>query len=151
MILIKNEQTFPIDTEKLKESAQIILDALDYSDFDLGILLATPEVMQEYNKKYRDKDKVTDIISFPFHQIEAGDRIEVTSDEDKSLGDIIICPQYVHDDLERWNTTFQERMDILLVHGICHLLGYDHIKDDDYEVMKLKEAALLEKIVKKSL
>ncbi len=148
MILIKNEQRFTVDTEKLKEHAQIVLDALDYPDFDLGILLATPEVIQDYNKKYRDKDKVTDIISFAYHQIEAGDRIEATSDEDKNLGDIIICPQYVHDDLERWDTTFQERMDILLVHGICHLLGYDHIADADYEVMKLKEAALLEKIKK---
>ena len=77
MILIKNEQTFPVDTERLKENTQIILDALDYSDFDLGILLASPEVIQNYNKKYREKDKATDIISFPYHQIGAGDRIEV--------------------------------------------------------------------------
>ena len=143
MILIKNEQTFPVDTERLKKNTQIILDALDYADFDLGILLATPEVIQEYNKKYRDKDKVTDIISFPYHQIKADDRIEVKSDEDKNLGDIIICPQYVHDDLERWGTTFQERMDILLVHGICHLLGDDHIDDEDYEAMKIKEEELI--------
>ncbi len=146
MILIRNEQEFPVNVDKLKQDAQTLLDALDYADFDVGILLATPQVMQEHNRTYRDKDKATDILSFPFHQLQAGDSIEPTSDEDKNLGDIIICPQYVHDDLERWSQTFQQRMDVLLVHGICHLLGYDHIEDTDYEVMQQKEGELLKKI-----
>ena len=147
MVLIKNEQDFPVDITELKTAAQTILDTLDYQDFDLGIMLTAPAVMQEYNKKYRDKDKATDIISFPYHEdLVAGERIEPKTDEDKNLGDILICPQYVHEDLERWGKTFQERMKILLVHGICHLLGYDHIEDADYAVMKTKEALLLEKI-----
>lgn len=146
MILIRNEQTFPIDIAKLKRDARIILQSLDYEEFDLGILLATMETIQEYNKQYRAKDSPTDILSFPFHQIIAGQRIDAANEDEKSLGDIIICPQYIHDDLARWNKSFQERVDILLVHGICHLLGYDHIEDSDYEVMKLKEDALLEKI-----
>lgn len=146
MILVKNEQKFPIDIAKLKNDAHIILDTLDYTDFDLGILLATPEAIQKYNLHYRNKDSATDILSFPYYHINAGERIEVTSDDEKNLGDIILCPQYIHDDLARWEKSFQERVDILLVHGICHLLGYDHIKDEDYEVMKLQEDALLEKI-----
>jgi rRNA maturation RNase YbeY len=146
MILLRNEQTFPVDVQKLKQNARIILAALDYDDFDLGILLATPEVIHEYNRTYRDKDKPTDIISFAYHQIPAGERIEALSDEDKNLGDLIICPSYVHDDLERWGQTFEQRMNVLLVHGICHLLGYDHEKDEDYEVMKIQEDYLLEKI-----
>lgn len=146
MILLRNEQTFPVDVQKLKQKARIILAALDYADFDLGILLATPEVIHEYNRTYRDKDKPTDIISFAYHQVPAGERIEPLSDEDKNLGDLIICPSYVHDDLERWGQTFEQRMDVLLVHGICHLLGYDHEKDEDYEVMKIQEDYLLEKI-----
>ena len=148
MILIRNEQEFPVDVNQLKVDAQTILRALDYPNFDLGILLATLEVIHEYNKEYRDRDNPTDIISFPYHEVIAGERVEAKTEDDKNLGDIIICPQYVHDDLERWSTTFQERMDILLVHGICHLLGYDHIKDEDYELMKLQEEFLLEKIKK---
>lgn len=146
MILIQNEQTFPIDIEQLQEHADTILKALDYADFDLGILLATPEVIHEYNRTYRDKDKATDILSFPFHDLKAGDRIKASTEDEKNLGDIIMCPQYIHDDLERWDMSFQDRIDVLLVHGICHLLGYDHIEDADYEVMKVKEAELLEKI-----
>lgn len=146
MIRILNEQSFPIDVTRLARNARIILQTLDYEDFDLGILLATSEVIHEYNKQYRGQDKATDILSFPYHHIKAGQRIEATSADDMSLGDIIVCPAYIHADLERWGKTYQERIDILLVHGICHLLGYDHIEDDDYEVMKLQEDALLEKI-----
>lgn len=148
MILIRNEQEFPIDVQRIKQHARIILDVLDYADFDLGILLATPEVIHEYNRTYRHKDKPTDIISFSYHEVVPGERIEASSDEDKNLGDLILCPAYIHDDLERWEKTFEQRIDILLVHGICHLLGYDHERDEDYEVMKLQEDFLLEKISK---
>lgn len=144
MILIRNEQTFPVDVVKLKRDARTILRSLDYDDFDLGILLTTHEAIHDYNKQYRGYDKPTDILSFPYHQIVPGEKIEAPTDEEKNLGDIIMCPAYINDDLARWEKTFQERMDILLVHGICHLLGYDHIEDADYEVMKLQEDALLE-------
>jgi rRNA maturation RNase YbeY len=143
MILIKNEQTFPVDIKTLEQHTKIVLDELDYTNFDINIVLVTPEVMQKYNNDFRNKDRVTDILSFPFHLIAAGDRIEPENEDDKNLGDIIICPQYVYDDLDRWQMSFDCRMDVLLVHGICHLLGYDHIQDEDYEVMKKKEASLL--------
>ncbi len=146
MILIKNDQTFPINTQVLEQNTQTALNTLDYADFDISIILVKPEVMQNYNKQYRDKDKVTDILSFPYHEINAGDRIVAQNEDDKNLGDIIICPQYVMDDLERWQMNFDNRMNVLLVHGICHLLGYDHIEDADYEVMKKQEALLLDKL-----
>ncbi len=144
MITIIDNQKIPIQKEQLKKDAQIILDYLEYPDFDLGIMLADNATIHEYNKKYRDKDKPTDILSFPFHdKLKAGDRIIAQTDEQKNLGDIIICPEYVREDLPRWEQSFDERMRTLLVHGICHLLGYDHIKDEDYEIMKRKEAELL--------
>lgn len=143
MITIKNEQTVPVPLEQLQKDAEIILKHLGYSDFDLGILLTTNVKMHEFNKKYRDKDKPTDILSFPFYpNLKAGERITPHSDEDKNLGDIIISPEYVQEDLERWNQNFDQRMQVLLIHGICHLLGYDHISDDDYEIMKKKEQEL---------
>ena len=146
MILIKNTQEkIHVDTKKLHDDAQKVLDLLGYSDFDLGIWLATNHEIHEYNKTYRDKDKPTDILSFPYHsEIKAGEQIEPQTDDDKNVGDIIIAPEYVKRDLPRWDTTFEKRMQILLVHGICHLLGYDHIKDEDYEIMKKQEELLLQ-------
>lgn len=145
MISLANNQNTSVDSKKLESNAQIILQHLGYADFDLGILLCDEKTMHDLNKKHRDKDKPTDILSFPFYpELQAGERIQATTEDEKNIGDIIICPEYVQNDLERWGHTFEERMQVLLVHGICHLLGYDHIKDEDYEVMKVKEQELLD-------
>ncbi len=144
MITITNDQAIPIDTDQFKHDAQKVLDHLEYSDFDLGILLTTNSGIHDYNKKYRHKDKPTDILSFPFYpKLKAGERITPPSKDEENLGDIVISPEYVRDDLDQWNQSFEQRMQILLVHGICHLLGYDHLKDNKHELMKKKEQELL--------
>lgn len=148
MITIRNTQrTIKIDVNQLKKDAQIILDALDYSDFDLGIWLTSNKMIRSYNKEYRDKDKPTDVLSFPFHtELKPGKRIKVKNDDDKNLGDLILAPEYIVKDLPKWETTFEKHLQRLLVHGICHLLGYDHIKDSDYKIMHKKEMELLSKL-----
>lgn len=148
MITIRNTQRkIKIDVSKLKKDAQTILDALDYSDFDLGIWLTSKAMIRKYNKEYRDKDKPTDVLSFPYHtELKAGQRIKVKSDDDKNLGDLILAPAYIQNDLPKWDTSFEKHMKRLLVHGICHLLGYDHIEDNDYKIMHKKEMELLSKL-----
>ncbi len=149
MILIKNEQeNIDFDSSTLKKQAEKILEHLGYQDFDLGILLTTNDEIQKYNREFRKKDKPTDILSFPYHtELKAGDRIKPEVEEDKNLGDIIISLEFVKKDApERWSQTLEERMPILLAHGICHLLGYDHIKDEDYQIMKKQEKTLLNQI-----
>jgi|SRR5579863_1013626 len=150
MILIENNQSdIAVDIDQLQRDAQKILDLLEYTDYDLGILLTTNQDMHLYNKQYRNQDKPTDILSFAYHDtLKAGERIISHSDDDKNLGDIVIAPQYVRDDLPRWEQTFEQRMRVLLVHGICHLLGYDHIEDTDYAVMLAQEQWLLEQLEK---
>lgn len=148
MILIRNSQRkIKVSENKIKKYAQICLDHLGYSDFDLGIWLTTNATIKNYNREYRNKDKATDILSFPFHQLKPGQRIKPKAAEDKNLGDIIISLEFVKKDApKRWGQTFEERMPILIVHGICHLLGYDHESDADYKVMHKKETGLLKKI-----
>ena len=147
MINIKNQQADAVDIKNLEENTETILRVLGYEDYDIGISLVNLDEIQKFNRDFRNKDKPTDILSFPYHtELEAGEKIVPESDDDKNLGDIIICPKYVNNDLERWQKTFEERMQILLVHGICHLLGYDHIEDSDYEVMKKQEKYLLSQL-----
>ncbi len=144
MITIDNQQSMPLNLDLIQKNAQRILDYLGYQDFDLGILFTDNNGIHEYNNEYRGKDKPTDILSFPFHpNLKAGEKINALSEDEKNVGDIIICPEYIKADLERWGQTFEQRMDVLLVHGICHLLGYDHIEDEDYAIMKQKEEELL--------
>lgn len=144
MISLINKQKIPVNTKQLKNDAQCILDYSEYPDFDLGIMLTDSATMHAYNKKYRHQDKSTDILSFPFYEnIKAGKRIVAQTDEQKNIGDLIICPEYIHENLSRWGQSFDERMRTLLVHGICHLLGYNHVKDKDYMLMRKKEEELL--------
>jgi rRNA maturation RNase YbeY len=152
MILIKNTQrTISINFDRLKKDAQIVLDALKYSDYDLGIWFTTNKTIQKYNHLYRHKNKPTDILSFSHHpELKAGERIKPLSDDDKNLGDLIISMEYVVKDLPRWQMSLDDRMHVLLVHGICHLLGYDHIEDADYKIMHRKEMSLLKILKTKS-
>lgn len=150
MIILKNTQrSIKLDLKTIKHDAQKILDILDYADFDLGIWCTTNATIRTYNKKFRNKDKPTDILSFPFHtELKAGQRIAPLSPDDKNLGDLILSPSYIHNDAPRYNLTLEERIRVLLVHGICHLLGYDHLDDRDYKVMHKKEQELLKKLGK---
>jgi probable rRNA maturation factor len=147
MITIKNRQrTIPVNEEQLKKDAHIILTALGYPDFDLGIWLTSSSTIRKYNREYRSKDKATDVLSFAYHQVAPGQKIVPLTEEDKNLGDLLIAPSYVQQDAPRWRHTFEHRMKVLLVHGICHLLGYDHETDEEYKVMHKKEQSLLKKI-----
>ncbi len=145
MITIQQTNISPVyDASVLHADAQAVLDILGYGDYDLGILLTDNTSIQEYNRAYRHQDKPTDILSFPYHtDLKAGDPIIVNDPEDKNLGDIIISLEYVHKDAPEWEQTFEQRMRVLLVHGICHLRGYDHIEDEDYMVMHKEEDRLL--------
>jgi rRNA maturation RNase YbeY len=146
MIHIRNSQrTIKIDTAQIKKDVNTFLKALGYEDFDLGIWITTDATIQKYNREYRHKDKPTDILSFPYHDtLKAGQRIKVKEPEDENLGDLIISAAYVTKDAKRLGISFERRMRRLLVHGICHLLGYDHMKDSEYKVMLAKERELLE-------
>jgi probable rRNA maturation factor len=135
------------DAPALKKDAQKLLKLLGYGDFSLSILLTNNETIQEYNKIYREKDMPTDILSFAFHaDLKPGEAIEICCDDEKELGDLVISLEYVEKDAKNWNETFEERMQTLLVHGICHLLGYDHELDEDYVIMNKEEKRLLSEL-----
>ena len=121
-----------------------MLTTVGYADFDVAIVFVSSKKMKELNKQYRNKDKVTDILSFPFHQVKPGEKIVAAHDDEKILGDLIICPEYTaHDAEQNWNCSYQERFTILLAHGIAHLLGHDHIDDNDFKQMQKVEKKML--------
>ncbi|KKP35915.1 MAG: Metalloprotease C21orf57 [candidate division TM6 bacterium GW2011_GWF2_32_72] len=148
MILIKNRIIkIKINQNKIKKSIQTILDHLKYNNFDIGILFTTNATIQQYNNQYRKKNTPTDVLSFPFHtDLKAGKKIKVLNETDKNLGDIIISLERVQKDANELETPFEKHLNRILVHGICHLIGYDHLKDTDYKIMQAKENQLLKLI-----
>ncbi len=141
MITIRNTQRrISINIKKLHAQAEHILAILGYADFDLGIWLTSEKTIRHYNKQYRSKDVSTDILSFAYHpHIKAGERIIPKTEDDKNLGDLILAPAYIKKKAPEWDQPFDQRLRELLVHGICHLLGYDHETDADFEVMQKQE------------
>jgi probable rRNA maturation factor len=149
MITIKNTQrSHTVDAKHIEKTAQTIITELGYSDFDLGIWLTTNKTIHSYNKMYRKKNKPTDILSFPYHaNLEPGEKPTIHDEEDKNLGDLIISVEFVHGILELYKgITLQERIDTLLIHGICHLLGYSHYDEDNDKLMVTLEKKLAKKI-----
>lgn len=153
-ITIRNQQRKqPIDVPWLKEVLQTMLDALDYANFSLGVLLVNNERMREYNHQYRGKDYTTDILSFPFHEdLKAGERIAPSEDGFDDLGDLIIAPLFMAEDAPvRWDQTVDEHFVAMCAHGIAHLLQYDHQTDEDFEIMQKVERQLIKAVEKKKL
>lgn len=145
--LINRTRKIPINNKWVKSTIQAILDILQYHDFDIGILLTTNRTIRYYNQTYRHKNKPTNILSFSYHPtLKPGERIAITSDEDKNLGDLILSLEYILKDAQKNGISLEDRLKILLVHGICHLLGYDHETDADWNIMRKQEALILKKL-----
>ncbi len=157
MIYIKNTQRkYKLDIPKIKKSIELILKLLKYRDFDISLWLTNDATIKIYNRDYRGKDKATDVLSFPYQDVEAGKRIKKGSPEDQNLGDLIISVEYVDNQFQKGTVTnlganLEKHLIKLIVHGICHLLGYDHIEDKDWVRMRAKEGWLLKRLKEKDL
>jgi len=147
MITIKNKQRrHQINSSALQKVVQKLLSAVHYSDFDIGIIFVSPKAMHDYNKQYRNKDCATDVLSFPYYpNLKPRQRIKAKNPDEKNLGDIIICPDYVVKQLAENNrpAALDKRIVVLIIHGLCHLLGYEHETTAQFRAMRRKESQLL--------
>ncbi|PIY93452.1 MAG: rRNA maturation RNase YbeY [Candidatus Magasanikbacteria bacterium CG_4_10_14_0_8_um_filter_32_14] len=109
---------------------------------DISVHIVGDKKIRDLNKKYRSKDKVTDVLSFAIGE---GDNILETEETD--FGDIFVClPQILRQAKEN-NISEREEMIRMLVHGVLHILGFDHMQEDEAKKM----FNLQEKFVKKML
>ncbi|KAG0046899.1 hypothetical protein BGZ83_007949 [Gryganskiella cystojenkinii] len=148
MIVLKNKQlAVQVSRRKVVQQIQLLLTAAGYRDWDIGVCLTGNITVKKLNSQYRGKDKPTDILSFPFAEaVKPGKLPKPRSKDDKNLGDIFISMRYVDQWCDKNKVDIHERLPVLYAHGICHLLGYDHQDDKDYEVMKGKERRILKKM-----
>ena len=143
-ILIQNEQQdVTLDLVAIEQRLAGFLQQLNLSDWSLSVSFVDVIHSSLYNSKYRQKNGPADVLSFPFTQLQAGDMPSPTADGIRDLGDLILCPVKILSDINQLEAEFPERLERLLVHGLLHLLGYDHHTDADYAVMKSMEEQLL--------
>ena len=115
------------------------LNNFNEKNANLGVFLVKNEKIKEINNKYRQKDKVTDVISFPYLDCKDGEFLDGNVFENLYLGDVFCAIDFIKEDCGRNNTNFDENLMRIVIHGILHLIGFDHIKDEDYAIMNKKE------------
>ena len=110
----------------------------------INIILTNPENIRNINKQYRNIDKETDVLSFPmFEKEEIEDMKKNGNDINEPLGDIIISIERVRHQAEEYGHSFERELAYMLIHGFYHLMGYDHMNDEDKKQMREKEEIVL--------
>ncbi len=139
MIVIQNSITTKLSNEaEFCHILQKVLIQLDKGDSELLIRFVDPAEIQQLNKIYRHQDKTTNVLSFP-----SGLPIEI---DEEILGDVVICNEIVAKEAKMQQKTFNNHLIHMAIHGILHLLGFDHIEGLEAEKMESLEVKILEKL-----
>jgi probable rRNA maturation factor len=107
-----------VPIRRLKKTAERILDLLNQNRAELSLALVGNREIRELNARYRNRDEPTDVLSFP-----SGERL---LREMEILGDVVIAVEQAEKQAGKRGRTLEEEVESLLIHGILHLLGYDH-------------------------
>jgi probable rRNA maturation factor len=122
-VFVANEQDVPVDEARLSSLARHSLIAEQVEDeAELSVLLVTREHMRQLNARFAGEDRATDVLAFPMMEDE---------EEALLLGDVVICPRVAGRNAQRLGHSLVRELDVLLVHGTLHLLGYDHQGTED--------------------
>ena len=141
--LIRSEANslYGLSLKRLKTSAEYLLKINNQLNCELSILLVSDAAIQELNNTYRSKNKPTNVLSFPLR-----DEGEINNNM-LPLGDIVISLDTALKEAKRDSVPIQQRVNLLLIHGLVHLLGYDHERsENEHRVMVNKEKALYEQL-----
>lgn len=111
---------------------------------EVSVTIVTKERIQEINKEYRQKDSVTDVISFAMEEVGEDETEIIGGEETRFLGDIIICLDAAKEQAEDYGHSIDREMGFLAVHGFLHLLGYDHMNEADEKRMFGRQEEILE-------
>ena len=114
----------------------------------VSITLTCPSYIKKINNEYRNIDKETDVLSFPmFEKNEIDELIQNQNNVvEDVLGDIIISVDRVKEQAVEYGHSFERELAYMVVHGFYHLMGYDHMNDDEKSVMRAKEENILSKL-----
>ena len=139
MVVIQNIiNDATVDEEKLKLTCQQFIQEFDVGDSELVVRLVSPVEMQVLNKEYRSKNQVTNVLSFSSDiPLEIGESI---------LGDVVICVDVVREEAVLGGKVFSDHLSHMAIHGILHLLGYDHDDLPSANKMEGIEIEFLKKI-----
>lgn len=147
IILSSMPENMEIDMEivnTVRKAAYTVSELYELNNAEVSITFTDNEHIHEINRDYRNVDRPTDVISFALNEgdepeIEGGAPINV-------LGDIIISVEKAIEQAKDYGHSIEREVAFLTVHGMLHLLGYDHIEEDDRKEMRREENFVMEKL-----
>ncbi len=151
----KNEQNEALIEKVIQKCFEV--EKINPTSFYICVTLTNPKNIQKINKKYRNIDSPTDVLSFPMYEKEELDKLivkEMLKYDDimkegilqDILGDIIISIEQVEKQAEEYGHSFERELAYMVVHGFYHLRGYDHMQEDEKAQMREKEENVLSKL-----
>ena len=124
-------------------------EKLEKLNLYISVTLTTPKEIRKLNAEYRNIDKETDVLSFPMFEKREIDEIvkkQIKSPVEETIGDIVISIQRVQEQAVEYGHSFERELSYMLVHGFYHLMGYDHIEEEDKKRMRPKEEKILNEL-----
>jgi probable rRNA maturation factor len=149
---INNESGLPADEDALRELAQYVIDQMETHPLaDLSMLLVDEAHMTNLHEKWMEEPGPTDVLSFPMDELRphsmAGPNRARGRDSDEPepvlLGDVVLCPQVAAAQAKQHGHSTQAELELLTVHGVLHLLGYDHAEPEEEAEMFGLQSELL--------
>ncbi|ERL05164.1 rRNA maturation RNase YbeY [Mitsuokella sp. oral taxon 131] len=147
-VIISNypeELSFPLDyTENVKLAAEMVGRLYDVSNAEVSVTLTNDAYIHTLNRDYRGVDRPTDVLSFAFNESEepsitGGNALNV-------LGDLVISIERAEEQAKDFGHSMQREISFLTVHGMLHLLGYDHMEEKEREKMEAEQRFVMDKM-----
>lgn len=115
------------------------LEGIDEKRTEISVTFVEAEEIRQLNRDYRDNDKVTDVLSFPQYD----DLNDIPTLGEICLGDVVICKDRAEEQAEAFGHSFEREIIYLFTHSILHLLGYDHMEEEDRKEMRTREEEVM--------
>lgn len=130
--------------DRLAEAAACVMEAEEVCGdrAEISLTMVSPEEIRELNRDYRNVDSVTDVLSFP--QFEGKE--DLPEEGEICLGDVVICEDKVREQAAEYGHSYEREFTYLFVHSLLHLLGYDHMNDEEKAVMRNKEEEVMNRL-----
>lgn len=141
-VLIENDQKEKAPFRGYKSAIRRAVDAvLEEEGFEeraeISVTLVSPEEIRNLNRDWRGVDRSTDVLSFPLEEEEA------FAGRYYPLGDVIVCPAVIDRQSKEFGTTYRQEFCLMVIHSVLHLLGWDHMEDNEKKEMFEKQEKIL--------
>ena len=138
-------------SEIIEKTVNIVAEKENLPSVNVCVLITDKEGIREINKENRNVDAPTDVLSFPYliYDEDFNPIGELEDEKDPEtgaicLGDMVICPDIIKEHAEEYGNTVEQELSYMVVHSMYHLLGYDHMEEEDKKKMRAKEKEIID-------